>query len=66
MAETVIEAKLKNYLSDLKERRNKLDARILFCAQHAMHEERRWLRKEENILCGEYVEIHNKVLGVYF
>lgn len=64
--ESEIESKLKNYLSDLKDRRNKLEARLMFCDEHRMHEEARWIRKELGILGREYVEIHNQVLGVYF
>jgi hypothetical protein len=57
---------LLEYLTGLKSRRDKLEAKLLFCAEHNMHEEERWIRRELDILCGEYVEIHNKVLGIYF
>lgn len=64
--ETEVESKLKNYLSDLKVRREKLEAKLEFCRQHNFLEESRWIRKELDILAGEYVEIHNKVLGIFF
>lgn len=66
MPESEIESKLKNYLSDMKARRETLEQKLGFCIAHNFEEEARWVRKEINILCGEYVEIHNKVFGVYF
>jgi hypothetical protein len=61
-----IETKLKRYLDDMKERRITLEQKLGFCNAHNLQEEARWIRKEITILCDEYVEIHNKVLGVYF
>lgn len=64
--ESEIESKLKNYLSDLKSRREALQRKVEFCQDHGMHEEVRWLERERNTLSSEYVEIHNKVLGIFF
>lgn len=64
--ENEVESKLKNYLSNLKDRRNLREADLNFCVQHNFHEEARCIRKELDILAGEYVEIHNKVLGIFF
>lgn len=64
--EKQLESRLLEYLADLKKRRNKLDEAFEFCVKHNFEQEQRWIAKERDILCSEYVEIHNKVLGVYF
>jgi hypothetical protein len=61
-----IEKRLRFYLLDLKNRRNKLEAKLEFAYHHNMHEECRVIRGTLDILAGEYVEIHNKVLGEFF
>lgn len=60
------EDRLMAYLRDLKKRREDIEAKIEFCARHKFQEEARWLSKQANLLSSEYVEINNKVLGIYF
>ena len=61
-----IESRLREYVANLKARKDEVEDRITFCQQHNMREEARWLNREADILCTEYVLINNNVLGIYF
>ena len=64
--EKKMKEKLKKYLDDLKTREMELLKQAMFLQKHRFSEEYRWVMRQADILGAEYVEINNKVLGIYF